>query len=683
MAYSREELLEEAKRRGLKVKEPSSNPYSREELLAEAKRRGLNVKEPSEPKTTGLEGVWGDIKSGAEAIPGALWNMIKSLPSEVAGAGEQIFTEPSRAGKNVGRGLYGLGKGVLNTPANIADYLARKEILPPEYEGKVPRQDHPESYNQILDNLMGITAPGERHDLGTRPGDELIKGLTEFLPYALGGELGQVGNLARAGMRTGQAGLHAVGQNENPITSMGAMAPMEGLIQALNKVRPSTILAKGGERASPEMLERARVAEGTQTPLGEIIKDPKLKKYFENELPGTEPIMTQLAEQVTKKGEDLFRNAPGGDPNQFVDALMKQGYKAETKAKNALYEDVTKKANQEGLLLELPGFSKYAAKNAKAIADSPMLKNDAKFRNMFKNLSRYKTVKTEGKNQTTYPSLKTAKMTASQLYNEGERMLKSPAANDRALGGLYKNLSKKLKEDIKTNLKEKASPELQVMASEADQVYKNSFAKFLDKETYPYASGNKDAQSIIHDIIKPGKAKDKYQLIEKAKQVLPKDQKNALGLAYLQQAFDKNGTFSPGKFNQLMDGLGKRQFKALFDKKTGQELLDYQRLSKMNMEALNRMANPKTGGRLVDQMSKLQKMIGGGIGGLGGLHYGGIEGALLGGAVLPALSFIKDKALRKWLTDQGMRESVVKQKFGYKPRAPFGSSIGNALPAED
>jgi len=673
MQYTKEELLRERERR--QFVNAAKQRFTPEALNQEKERR--------RQQDLGASGIWNDIKSGASAVPGALWNMAKGLPNEVMGAGEQIFNDPGRVGKNALRGLYGLGQGVLNTPANIGDYLARKEVISPEYEGRIPRQNHPESFNQILDNLSGITAPEQRHDLGSRHGDELIKGVTEFLPYMFGGELGQVGNLARAGLRTGMAGAHAVGQNENPITAMGAFAPIEGAMQGLNKARPSTALSKFGERASPEMLERARVAEGTKTPLGDVIKSPSLKKYFENELSGTEPILTELGEHLTKKGEGLFQGAHTGDANQLVESLMQKGYKKEGLAKNALYEDVTKQANKEGLLLELPNFSRFARQNKEAIAESPMLKNDAKFRKMVNQLSRLESVTTESPGKTTYPSLKTAKMTASQLYNEGERMLKSPAANDRALGGLYKKLGAKLKEDIKTNLKEKASPELQVMASEADKVYQNSFAKFLDKELYPYSSGSKDAQSIIHDIVKPGKAKDKYQLIEKAKQALPKDQQGALGMAYLQQAFDKQGAFSPGKLNQLLDGLGKRQFKALFDKPMQRQLLDYQRLTKMNGEALNRMANPKTGARTNEKLNKIMTGLQG-VGGLAaGLHAGGTLGGILGGVGLPLLSFIKDKALKKWLTDQVMRESVVNQKFGHRPKTPFGSSLSNIAPKED
>lgn len=158
-----------------------------------------------QPELKGLKGVGQDIWEGAKAVPGNLWEMAKELPGEAYGAGQQLLTDPKRVGQNALAGLAEGGKGILNTPANISDYLVKKDIIPEKYGFKERLPDY--NYAEMLGRE------------GKKPGDAIIHGLMENLPYLLGGEAGLAKGLGRTAQRAGAMGLGAIGQNENPITA--------------------------------------------------------------------------------------------------------------------------------------------------------------------------------------------------------------------------------------------------------------------------------------------------------------------------------------------------------------------------------------------------------------------------------------------------------------------------------
>lgn len=174
------------------------------------------------PEAKGWAGVGSDIWRGAKKAPGMLWDVATSLPEEAYGAFEQLHSDKLRVLQNAGVGLAQMGHGILNTPANIADYLARKEILPKDLEGKVWRQEEHD-----FAKMLGRE--------GTKRGDALISGTVEYLPYLLGGEAGALGNAARAGTRSLAAGAHAIGKNENPLTSVLAVVLAEGIRHGVPK----------------------------------------------------------------------------------------------------------------------------------------------------------------------------------------------------------------------------------------------------------------------------------------------------------------------------------------------------------------------------------------------------------------------------------------------------------------
>ncbi|MEO6077577.1 MAG: hypothetical protein ABIP54_02210 [Candidatus Andersenbacteria bacterium] len=148
--------------------------------------------EADSQETQGLEGVGEDIRSGIGNILPSAWGMLKQAPGELRGLSRQLKTpgQEMRPLQNLISGLAKGGHGILNTPANIGEYAARKGFIEPETAAKIPRQ--------------------AEHDFqlaeGEQAGDALVQGLSSFLPYA--------GLNPTAGLAA-----HAIGQNENPVTA--------------------------------------------------------------------------------------------------------------------------------------------------------------------------------------------------------------------------------------------------------------------------------------------------------------------------------------------------------------------------------------------------------------------------------------------------------------------------------
>ena len=90
-------------------------------------------------------------------------------------------------------GLAQGGAGLLNTPANIRDYLAKKELISNESPSlRLPESILPREYNYA----EGVGLQGQK------PGDALTQGIASAGPYVAGGELGALGVPARMAARS-------------------------------------------------------------------------------------------------------------------------------------------------------------------------------------------------------------------------------------------------------------------------------------------------------------------------------------------------------------------------------------------------------------------------------------------------------------------------------------------------
>lgn len=631
----------------------------------------------------GMEGIFEDIKSGVKQVPSALKSMVSELPSEIYGAA----THPNRIPQNLLAGLAQGGAGLLNTPANIRDYLVEKDLASQESPSfRLPQSILPQQFDYAKGLGLGAQAPG----------DALIQSLGAAAPYIAGGEAGTLGTAARMGARAGTQAAFATGQNENPITA-GLMVPaielpLRGAPALYEAARPTNLFR--GNLSTEELAANLRAAQGTNTDLGNIIGSPTLKQIFENlstKWPGSgaDELLGRMANQVENKGQDLLKTSgkdiPPGDRNRILKDTIEQAYENQRKIKDELYHPVDEAALSEGFKLELPSLEKFSKEFGATINKSALMKNDPALKSIFNDLSKYKTAtkqtqhKTIGPNallsepEIIYPSLVEAKSLANRLQNEATSHYKSSNPADHFIAGKYQKAANAIRDDIKNQISTKGSDNLKELYKKAEKNYAENYSQFLDKDIYKWTRPDVNAETIINDIIQPGKQNDKFTRIEKIQNILPENMKNIFGDAWLRNAIDKEGQLNPKQLSQMINKLGPRQFEALFpDPQFRQQLLDYGRLRGMNEKALSRMANPMTGASL-------------GAPGMIGAQIAGVVDALNQGnyplAAIYALGpQIGSNLINKLLTNPATRERFIYQMLENETRPPRMPSRINAVP---
>jgi hypothetical protein len=210
MPYSREELLAEARRRGLTVPSSSatiSPQYSRDELLAEARRRGLTV-----PSGT-------QVSAPAQMTP-AQTQAAQSVPEYVnrMRQGQGPLTNVLNSLGQFGEGLRRAGEGFAQTGLQVGNYLGLTDKNPDEFTRNVearrrlaPYVPEPTTIGGSVARFAGEVAPTlavppivKGGALASAAGNALINagiGATEFTPEggsklkqaALGGTFGAAG----------------------------------------------------------------------------------------------------------------------------------------------------------------------------------------------------------------------------------------------------------------------------------------------------------------------------------------------------------------------------------------------------------------------------------------------------------------------------------------------------------
>lgn len=588
----------------------------REELLRKGNADGLG---------------WKGIAQDIGKLPRILGNAVyPGIPNQIRG----IAANPERIPGNLLQGIAELGRSPTAALPSIADYLASKKIISPELAEKVPLR--PPSIEGAFIS-------------GNEPGDIL----TQLL----------------AGGVNVPGGAKAAGQ----VALKSTQAIEKGASKAAMPFKPSAYITS--PLSKEDLIANLRAAEGTQTPLGNIIDSPLLKGIFENlttEVPfsGSDKITANIENQVKKKAAELLGRSeaglPPGDRRDQLKSAIEKAFENQRKAKEQLYEPVNRLSEAENLNLTLPSLERLAKEYGSTFNKSPLFKNDPKLKKAFGDLSKLNKTTSEVKHKTidangllaeptiTYPSIVSAKGMANRLESEASRYNRSPNPSDHFIAGKYQDAANAIRSDVNNAIESRGSAELKAAYKKAEKNYAENYSKFLDRDIYKYTQDIDNFDNIINEIIKPGKTTDKYSRLEKIQKVLPKDQKNIIGNEWLRRALDKEGNLDPKQFSRLIDSLGTRQFEALFpDPVYRQELLDYGRLRGMNEKALSRMANPNTGQKGI-KPAMIYSQIASALGLMGsGQPVMGIA-ALLGPQVASA-------GLNKYLTSPSVRNNLVKK----------------------
>jgi hypothetical protein len=174
-----------------KVKVPDD--WDQEQISAAMKKHfpieekfseGLSKMNPageSNTERTGVLGVVGDIARGtANAVKGGV-GFLANTPQMTEDLGEQLLENPGTAplrglGQIAAEGAE-IGKGLVNMPYNLNQYLARKHLLP-QLIGKLGKFIPHIPEDTGIEKLLGLEE---------RKGDKLLRGLTEAGGLVAGG----------------------------------------------------------------------------------------------------------------------------------------------------------------------------------------------------------------------------------------------------------------------------------------------------------------------------------------------------------------------------------------------------------------------------------------------------------------------------------------------------------------
>jgi len=142
----------------------------------------LEMKSLQPMERTGLVGVLSDIAHGtSNAVKGGI-NFAANTPQMLEDLGEELIENPGtgqlRGIAQIGTEGAEIGKGILNMPYNLNQYLARKHLLP-QILGKLGKKLIPHIPEETgLEKALGMEA---------RKGDKLLRGLTEGAAIVSGG----------------------------------------------------------------------------------------------------------------------------------------------------------------------------------------------------------------------------------------------------------------------------------------------------------------------------------------------------------------------------------------------------------------------------------------------------------------------------------------------------------------
>jgi hypothetical protein len=672
---------------------------------------------PQESK--GFSGIGKDIANDLRSVLPEVGHILKNLPGDVAASVKQLATDPKRSAKVAAADFTKSAIGMANIPYETQKYLQKKEIpgfrdakkespmmlaLENMLQLRYPGQEldgkdlpHIPDISGDIDRRLGVEDRGRGDTLASMLGSLAMPGklAKELAP---GRKLAATGAISSAAQGQdpikGAAEFEALGKTGEaakiaaPKVAKVAKSTIQAPNKMVNRFKEFAEADSAGKKAmlgkpffksnlsAEELGQRLEAAEGTDTPIHEITNSPGLKKIYENAaaaapFSNVHESMQAIAKQVNDVGEKQLSEAfPSfdSDPNVVVDDLIQKADKSKTQIKKNLYNKLDKTSKSEGFGLNLEGFKGDVKSSLKQIEDSPLMKTQPKTRRMFSRIAGLSKPLGEKESdildqtgekfkQESVHTIKDANFLAASLSDEASKLMRSTNRADQAQGELFSRLAKSLRDDVKSEIKERGSDKLNAEHDTAIENYKKDYRGLLDEDIVKYTKGKYNADTIIRDIIKPSKTRDEHTRISKIIDLLPEKDRHALGAAYLKTATDKKGDFSVKMAMDKVNKLGTRQFQALFSPEHQRMLLNLQTLHEMTASARQAFANPQTGQRA---LTLLMAGLQGGTVATKGMTPLGILGA--------ASPTIAAKIFNKFVTDPEIRDSLVKMLIKEKSK---------------
>ena len=311
-----------------------------------------------------------------------------------------------RIAKNLAIGGTKAGRGLANTPHNLANLVGAGEYIPKFGDVGMENPNFDEE-------AYGLEKPVNDYQ---HLSDKLIQGLGQYAPaMALPGlNIGKSGEAIGAIPKVGKFAQQAIEQaipqsaygatqNENPligafeggIGSLAGSAIGTAIKSGINALRPSKIFR--GELSSQQLKNNLESTKGTETGLGRVIENPLLTRVQENVLPnilgsGAENTLQKNAKSIQEKGTELINKLRGDiEPHQFGIKLqdsLKTALNEARAGKNSNYNSLNELADKHHLKVGRQNFQDTAAKTISDIQESPELKHEFGT-DLYKSLLRY------------------------------------------------------------------------------------------------------------------------------------------------------------------------------------------------------------------------------------------------------------------------------------------------------
>lgn len=654
---SKEQALAELEKRGYSTNDKqsyikdsysnsSSSPQwiSKEMALSELKNRGyFNQDEP-------------------ESWSSKLKSIIKAAPGELSGAYKQVVDNPKRAAKIVAASGLDTAQGIANLLSPSINHLNEINKFSPYSLGektdwnKKLNVGQPQKGDTALGMIPYIIAPEALETKGASALESIISKGTEGALYD---------------KSSGGSGITGF--------ALGSLPGVSGLAYKEAKYLPARIMR--GTATPKELKENLEAAGNAKIPIGNITKSPISKRIYENTLaliPGSgvsklqQSVSENLQNEANSIIEDLAKRSGRGsiEPNYALKSALNQVFENSKYIKNNLYNRVSSLAEKEGHNLDLSSFSKKAKDYEKLVKDSALYQGSPGIKKFINSTAGYNSglkpkeiesqiLDSTGNSIKTLiqrkPSISESNFVKNEMWYYGDSLSKSASSSERYLGGKYKEMASAIDNDINNSIKKTGSKQLQDAYKDAKSYYKNTFSGFLDKEPRKYLDDTRNSDAIAREIISPSKSYDKHSTISKIQALLPQEDKNLIGYAYLQNAVDKEGNADPIALHKLVKSLGKKQFETIFDKESQEKLANYSLLKQMSNDSLDYMRNPKTG---FSNLKSWQKLVGAlGVGAAAGAHVANP----LAASIVAASTIGGARGLAHVMTNPKIRDTLINQ----------------------
>ena len=469
--------------------------------------------------------------------------------------------------------ILGAGDAISGFPAQVANFM-----MPQSLQAPIPKHSEGLAYDvgSFGGDLASFLGGGELLDMA-RAGAEGLPVVGD-LAHALGGTGFSASAIGRRALGSGLYGaIQNPDDNHAALTNAGISVALDALLGTggkalsnLGQYRPTRYFR--GNLTPDELMRNVKAAEGTRTPLGDVIQSPSLNKLYENILlnqPGTigDEVTADIQKSIVRKGDNILNKyLDANDPNDINDLIadsLQESFINTSHHKNRLYNEASDIAEGLKLKFNMPNFMQSTLENKKFINDdiTSGLKTAekitlSKLLNLNKPVANPKQslildasgnpqvisqVEPQESLDTTLTDLNTL---AAALKRNAYKRINSIDPSIQHVGNVQNKLGSAIKNDIYNSVQSSNHKPLIDAFTKAENFYKTNYAQWLDKDLKKAVNTKTPPSSIIPKFLKTGE-NDNVEQLNKLMNVLPPENRNLVSYAYLSKALRWSYVWEP------------------------------------------------------------------------------------------------------------------------------------------